>query len=198
MTGVQTCALPISSDPELSELGRRQAQALCERLGDQPFDGLFVTTLRRTQQTMAPLAARLGMSPVIVPELREVMLGDWEGRLQERASDDHELVAELFRVGRWDVIPGAESMDAFTQRVAAGMARLADGGLGARRVLAVVHGGVIAEACRRVTGSHPFAFLRPENCSITRLMRMRSGRWELICFNDAAHLEGVGMVPAGA
>jgi 2,3-bisphosphoglycerate-dependent phosphoglycerate mutase len=187
-----------ASDPDLSELGRRQAGALAERLGGHRFDELFVTTLRRTHQTMAPLAARLGMTPVVVPELREVMLGDWEGQLQEQVDGSHELVGELFRAGRWDVIPGAESMDAFTERVAAGLGQLADRGAGSRRVLAVVHGGVIAEACRQVTGSHPFAFLRADNGSITRLMRMPGGRWELICFNETAHLDAVAAVAASA
>jgi hypothetical protein len=51
-----------------------------------------------------------------------------------------------------------------------------------------------------VSESHPFAFLRAENCSITRLMRTLNGRWELNCFNDTAHLEEViaADVPAGA
>jgi 2,3-bisphosphoglycerate-dependent phosphoglycerate mutase len=189
-----------SSDPDLSELGRRQADAVARRLGGQRLDGLFVTTLRRTHQTVAPLAAALAMTPVVVPELREVGLGDWEGRLQERVAANDELIAKLFRAGRWDVIPGAESMDAFAERVAAGLALLADSGTDSRVVLAVVHGGVIAEACRQVTESHPFAFLRAENCSITRLMRTLNGRWELNCFNDTAHLNGViaAAPPAGA
>ena len=186
------------SDPDLSELGGRQAEAVADRLGDQRFGALFVTTLRRTHQTAAPLASRLGITPVVVPALREIQLGDWEGRLQDRVADNDALIADLFRVGRWDVIPGAESMDAFGERIAAGLRELADEGGGPRRVLAVVHGGVIAEACRQATGSHPFAFLRSENGSITRLMRTHRGRWELICFNDAAHLQGVTAVPAPA
>ena len=36
-------------------------------------------TPTRTVQTAAPLAARLDLEPVVVPELREVKLGDWEG-----------------------------------------------------------------------------------------------------------------------
>jgi hypothetical protein len=39
-----------------------------------------------------------------------------------------------------------------------------------------------------VTGSRKFAFLYAENGSLTRLMRLPSGRWNLIAFNDTAHL----------
>ena len=68
------------SDPDLTELGRRQAVALATRLRSVPARALFVTPLRRTQQTAAPLAAELGLEPRVEPDLREVYLGDWEGR----------------------------------------------------------------------------------------------------------------------
>ena len=40
-----------------------------------------MTTLRRTHETAAPLAARLGLTPIVEPDLREVHLGEWEGEL---------------------------------------------------------------------------------------------------------------------
>jgi 2,3-bisphosphoglycerate-dependent phosphoglycerate mutase len=61
-----------ASDPDLTELGRRQAAALATRLRDVPVRGLFVTPLRRTQQTAAPLAGELGLEPRVEPDLREV------------------------------------------------------------------------------------------------------------------------------
>src|SRR3954447_17880277 len=60
------------SDPPLSPEGERQAQAIAERLAGEEFAGLFVTTLKRTAQTAAPLARLTGLEPVVVPELREV------------------------------------------------------------------------------------------------------------------------------
>jgi probable phosphoglycerate mutase len=56
--------------------------------------------------------------------------------------------------------------------------------------LAIVHGGVISEVCRQVTGATPFAFLYAENGSLTRLMCLPSGKWTLLAFNDTAHLAG--------
>jgi probable phosphoglycerate mutase len=52
----------------------------------------------------------------------------------------------------------------------------------------VLHGGVITEVCRQVTGSRPFAFLEVDNTAITRLLRFADGRWRLRYFNETAHL----------
>lgn len=176
------------SDPELTDAGHRQAAAVSARLGGNHAAALFVSPLRRARQTAAPLAARLGREPVVVPELREVYLGAWEGQLHSRISRDDALTREVFAVERWDVIPGAEAMDSLSERVTVGINRLADDVGPDQVVFAVVHGGVIAEACRQVTGSRAFAFLYADNGSITRIMRLRSGRWALISFNDTAHL----------
>jgi 2,3-bisphosphoglycerate-dependent phosphoglycerate mutase len=191
------------SDPDLTELGRRQAVALAARLRAVPARGLFVTPLRRTQQTAAPLAAELGIEPCVEPDLREVYLGDWEGRLGHHAERET-IIREVFALGRWDAIPNAEPMEQFSQRVHDGLERIADAGSGGSggsgtggsggTVVAVVHGGVVAEACRQVTGSRPFAFLNTENGSITRLVRLAGGRWELHGFNDVAHLVGIAVL----
>jgi len=153
---------------------------------------VFVTPLRRTRQTAAPLARRLGRVPVVIPELREVHLGDWEGQLNARVARGDELSKKIFETERWDVIPNAESMDEFSDRVRRGMMQLVDAVGPDATVIAFVHGGVIAEACRQATGSQAFAFLYAENGSITRLVRMASERWALISFNDTAHLQDDG------
>jgi 2,3-bisphosphoglycerate-dependent phosphoglycerate mutase len=176
------------SDPGLTELGVRQADAIAHRLADTPAAGVFVTPLRRTRQTAEPLAQRIGRVPVVLPELREVFLGDWEGQLNHRVARDDSLTQKIFDAERWDVIPNAEPMEEFSDRIRAGMEHLVDAGGPDETVLAIVHGGVIAEACRQVTGSRAFAFLYADNGSITRVMRLRSRRWALISFNDTAHL----------
>jgi probable phosphoglycerate mutase len=55
--------------------------------------------------------------------------------------------------------------------------------------VAVVHAGVIAEACRQATGSRPFAFTSAENGSITRLIFGGDGRQIVHSFNETAHLD---------
>src|SRR5690606_32785120 len=56
-------------DPPLSELGRWQAEQVGERLKDEAITAIYVSTLVRTHQTAAPLAAHLGLEPVVEPDL---------------------------------------------------------------------------------------------------------------------------------
>jgi 2,3-bisphosphoglycerate-dependent phosphoglycerate mutase len=179
-------------DPPLAPEGELQARALAERLAGERLGGLFITPLQRTAQTAAPLAALTGLEPVVVPELREVYLGDWEGgELRIRAAHGDPIIRRAQAEERWDVIPNAESMEDFAERVAAGLAAVVEAtGPGAVAV-AFVHGGVIAELCRQATASRPFAFLHADNTSITRLVVLPDGRQLLRCFNDTAHLAAV-------
>ncbi|MBI5105558.1 MAG: histidine phosphatase family protein [Solirubrobacterales bacterium] len=184
------------ADPPLSDEGRRQAALVGERLSAERLDGVFVTPLQRTRQTAEPLVARNGHEPVVVPELREVRLGEWEGgEMRIRARQGDPMFLRIIQEERWDVIPGAEPMDEFGARVAAGLESIvAQAGAGAR-VAAFVHGGVIGEICRQVTRSRPFAFVHADNCSITSVVAFAEGHRLLRSFNDTSHL---GEAPAVA
>jgi probable phosphoglycerate mutase len=178
------------SDPPLSPEGREQAEAVGARLAAEPFAALFVTPLRRTAQTAAPLAARAGLEPTVLEDLREVHLGELEGgEFRSRGAQGDPLVRRVFTEQRWDVIPGAEPMHALARRARAGVAAIV-GAVGPGGVAAaVLHAGVIGELCRQATGSRPLAFVHVDNASISRLVVFSSGRWLLRTFNDTTHLE---------
>ena len=57
-------------DPPLDPVGVDQAERLAERLAGENIAAVYVTTLRRTVETAAPLAKRLGIVPSVEPELR--------------------------------------------------------------------------------------------------------------------------------
>jgi 2,3-bisphosphoglycerate-dependent phosphoglycerate mutase len=179
-------------DPPLAAEGERQAEALAERLAVEPLAGLFVTSLRRTALTAAPLAERVGLDPVVVPELREVHLGEWEGgEWRIRAATGDPLARRVLEQERWDLVPGGESPSSLAERVRTGVERVVSSVGPGALAAAVVHGGVIGEICRQATGSRPFAFVHSDNASITRLVVFGDGRWLLRSFNDTAHLVGV-------
>jgi 2,3-bisphosphoglycerate-dependent phosphoglycerate mutase len=178
------------ADPPLSDRGEAQARAVCARLAAHPPDALFVTTLQRTRQTAQPLIDATGLQPEVVADLREVRLGDWEGgALRIRAAEGDPLVAEIFAQQRWDVIPGAEPMDAFADRCRAGLVQVVERTGPGRRAAAVIHGGVIGELCRQATDAPRLAFVHAENTSISRIVVFGDGRWLLRGFNDTAHME---------
>jgi probable phosphoglycerate mutase len=179
-------------DPELDPRGREQAELVADRLGSARGDGavssIYVTNLRRTAQTAAPLAARLGIEPVVEADLREVYLGEWEaGRYRAKVLEGGPIVARLMEEQRWDVIPGAEPDEAFGARVRAGIERIASRHPD-QTVAVFTHGGVIGRALAEATGARPFAFSATDNCSINRLV-VADDRWLVRSYNDTAHLE---------
>jgi probable phosphoglycerate mutase len=179
------------ADPSLSEAGERQAQLVAAALAREPIEALFVTTLRRTAQTAAPYAGLSGLQPVVVPELREVHLGELDGGAFRIAVAHRDpLIGEVFARERWDVIPGAESAEELERRTRAGLDRILAGLEPGATVAAVLHGGVIGELCRQITGSRPFAFVHADNGSFTRIAVLPDGRRWVRSFNEGGHLRG--------
>jgi 2,3-bisphosphoglycerate-dependent phosphoglycerate mutase len=175
-------------DPPLSPQGAEQARRVCARLSHAGIDAIYVTTLRRTAQTAAPLAAKLGLEPRVEAGLREVYLGEWEGGvLRKMMAGGSPTGQRLLAEERWDVITGAEPAAEFAGRVRDAIERLAAGHQG-QRVAAFTHGGVIGEALAQASESRPFAFLGADNASISRLV-VSGDRWILRGFNDTAHLD---------
>ena len=178
-------------DPELAPEGRAQAALVADRLTStgEKITAIYVTTLRRTHETAAPLAERLGIEPQVEPDLREVFLGEWDGgEFRVRMAEGDPIAIQAVVEERWDVIPGGEPMEAFARRVRAGIDAVAAAAGTDVTVAAFVHGGVIGEVCRQATESRPFAFIHADNGSLTRLVILPGGRWLLRSFNDTAHL----------
>jgi len=175
-------------DPELSGSGLEQAELVADRLAFTRVDAIYVTSLRRTAQTAAPLAARLGLVPVVEPELAEVCLGSWEGGIyRQRISEGDPLASQIFEQERWDVIPGAETNESVRTRVTAAINRVADRNVGGR-VVCFAHGGTIGAVLAVATGSRPFAFIGSDNAAISTIV-VAGPRWLLRGFNDRSHLE---------
>jgi len=174
-------------DPPLDPVGERQAELLADRLAGERVDAVYATTLRRTHQTAAPLAQRLGLAVVEEPDLREVFLGDWEGgEFRVRAAAGDPIFRQIWEQERWDVIPNGESLEAFDERVWRGFQRIVAAHPD-QRVMAVAHGGVIGQLLHRVTGSRRFAFSGTDNASISEVVASPE-RIVLRRYNDVSHL----------
>jgi probable phosphoglycerate mutase len=184
-------------DPPLDPNGVAQAEAAAERLlrTGEPIDAIYVTTMQRTHQTAAPLAARLGITPVELADLREVHLGEWEGgEFRRRMAEGDPIGVRAAAEGRWDVIPGAESTEAFAERVRRGITTIAAAHPD-QVVAAFVHGGVIGQVVNLATGAGGFAFAGADNASISHVV-ITADRWVVRCFNDTSHLSPTFTVAA--
>ena len=174
-------------DPPLSTVGLEQAEVTGRRLAVEPIDALYATSMQRTQQTVAPLAARLGLDVAVEPDLREVHLGEWEGGLlRQHAAAGHPIYEQMHREERWDAIPGAETNAGFRERCMNALERIADRHPDSL-VLCTVHGGVIGVVLAHIAAARPFAMGGADNCSVSQIVRAE-GSWAIRRFNDSSHL----------
>jgi probable phosphoglycerate mutase len=136
------------------------------------------------------LAEALGLEVAVLPDLREVNLGELEGGAYRiKVAEGDPLVAEIAGAERWDVIPGAESPEQLSGRLRAAVAEIAATVPAGTTAVAFVHGAVIGDLCAQATGSRPFAFLNADNGSISSLVVHADGSWLLRSFNETRHLD---------
>lgn len=181
----------------LSRIGREQAQALATRLGAMPFDAIYSSPLERCQETAAPLAQRLGLTPIIVADLHEVSIG----KIRPLPTDDKNLAAisqalrerliDIVRIGAatgsWDSIEGSESSKAFRQRTVNALDEIANKHIG-QRILVFGHGGIINAYVAEVLGLDKEFFFPCGNTSIT-IVRVAGQHRVLYVLNDLAHIK---------
>ena len=83
-----------SEGVELDEKGLTQAAELVDRLDGLPIKALVRSPLLRCRLTLAPLAAALGLEPLVDDRLSEVDYGQWTGR----------QLGELVKEPLWSVV----------------------------------------------------------------------------------------------
>jgi probable phosphoglycerate mutase len=177
------------SNPALAEAGKAQAELVADGLRNEPISAIFVSTLRRTAETAAPLAAATGIEPVAISELREVFLGDFEGGVYRiKTAEGDPTIKQVFETEAWSAIPNAETFAEFGPRITAGVEEMVRQVGPNKAAVAVLHGAVIGQLCRQATDSRAFAFVHADNGSVSRLVVDPDGRWLLRSFNDISHI----------
>lgn len=183
----------------LSKLGRRQAEALRDRLattGELAADVLVASTLPRAIETAEMIAPALGIGDVEqVHELCELHPGEcdaitWEEYDQRYGVD---MKANPFT----PIAPGGESLAEFNVRVGRALVGLAERYEG-RCVVVACHGGVVMSSMVTFLGlpaQRPLIVELPvTNTSITEWEHPAGAgppQWRLLRYNDAAHLAGL-------
>jgi broad specificity phosphatase PhoE len=138
-----------SSDIELNELGRQQAQFLAQELTDVDLDAIYSSDLSRAQATAAAVAATHGLDVKLDPRLRERSFGSWEGLTREDIS----------------AFPKGSRDDEVRQRVLAAVEEIASTHAG-EQVLIVSHGGALNTLWHHALGVR---VERWANCAVYKL-----------------------------
>lgn len=108
-------------DAGLTHHGQQQASAAAREIAKGRVDAVYVSPLRRAQETAAPLAALLGRTPVVVPAFAEIGIEGATGLSQVEV--DHYFLEAMRRpLGEhWEGWPRGESFRDFHARVSAGL-----------------------------------------------------------------------------
>jgi probable phosphoglycerate mutase len=185
-------------DSPLTEIGRAQAQALAERLADDPIDRLISSDLGRARETAGFIAAATGLEMATDPRLRERHYGPFEGLTIPEIEADHPEAYARFRTDDPDfVLPGGESHRQHYERNVSFFEVYVRDHPGTTAVL-VAHGGVLDSVFRflaRLPLDQPRCYLVP-NSSLTVVKHGRfygSLRWVMETWGDVSHLKGIGV-----
>ena len=175
------------ADPILTEEGRRQSDLLADWLAHERIDHLMSSTLRRAQETAAPVGERLGLDVELVQGLSEF----------DADADSYIPIEELRRTrdprffalveGRWDELGSSVDPGAFSDLVFTTIEDVINRFPG-ERVTVVCHGGVINLYLGRILGVDRHLWFEPGYTSISRVAASRDGHRTVVSLNETAHL----------
>jgi probable phosphomutase (TIGR03848 family) len=164
-----------SDGVDLDDKGREQAQTVVTRIGDLPVKAIVRSPLLRCERTVEPLAAALGLQPVVEDRIIEVDYGSWTGR----------KIGELVKEPLWQVVqqqpsaavfPDGEGLAQVQARAVAAIRehdrRLTAEHGGDVLWVACTHGDVIKAVLADALGTHLDTFQRitadPASMSVIR------------------------------
>jgi broad specificity phosphatase PhoE len=138
----------------LTEEGRGQARALGRALAGAPLELAVHTEFRRTRETLELALADRGVPLLVVPELNDIRVGEYEG-----------APLDAYRAWAWAAPPGeegpggAESRAAVAARYAAGFRRVLE--RPERAALVVAHSLPLRYALDAAAGRDPARRVEP-------------------------------------
>ncbi len=172
------------ADPGLSQLGERQARRVAAWLAPETIDRIYVSPLKRAQQTASPLAESKNLKPDTETRIAEF---DAESNLyvplEELRRTDYEAWRTFMKTG----YPADVDVVGFCQGVVDGMEDIIASNRG-HNVAIVCHGGVINAWAAHVMGMDFKLFFAPDYTSVNRFLAAGSGERSLESLNETSHL----------
>ena len=178
-------------DPPLSEMGRRQAEAVGRHLSAETIDAVYSSHLHRARDTGAAIAGHHDADLVVREDLREIEvfrdLPDGGAPLDHFDRIVLAGVNERFmRERRWSVYPASERSGEFRDRVVTAIDGILASHVG-ERVVVACHGGVISAYLAVHLGLREDMFYRPFHASVHRVA-FGDGRRVIRTLNETHYL----------
>ncbi len=176
-------------DVPLSPRGESQSQTQAARLRGVPLTAVYTSDLIRARATGTIIGAPHGLVPTVVPALREMDMGRWDGlTAAEIAEREPEAFKEwMSRIGEFP-FPAGESVGDLIARVWPAFAAIAAEHRDCE-IAIVAHGGTNrAILCRALDVPFPrlLAFGQ-DYCALT-ILEATDGAWRLRVLNESPGL----------
>jgi len=176
-------------DVALDATGKDQARLLGEAFRNVRLDVVLCSDLERARETAKPLALATGAQLLEQPALRERSFGEWEGQSFDIIARRFQDAEDQQKIGWHEVRPpGGESFVDVWSRLDPVIEDLRT----SRRQTAIVtHGGTCAIIMAKlmmgnVETARSFRF---KNTGVSELIRRPEGQFQLLRYNDLAHLD---------
>ena len=170
--------------PGLTDLGWEQAHQVAAEYSDGGFDGVFASTMVRTQQTAEFLAQELHDPVDVLPGLREVEAGIYEGQPEIAGVAFYDVLEQWVRGDRAARIPGSIDGNEFDARFDDAVAAIY--ATGDHAPVAFSHGAAIALWTLMNTKNADPALLQTKPLNNTGYVVVRgnpSAGWTLVDWN---------------
>ncbi|MEX0446362.1 2,3-diphosphoglycerate-dependent phosphoglycerate mutase GpmB [Xenorhabdus sp. SGI246] len=182
------------SDSPLTEIGRRQALLVAQRVRSENITHVITSDLGRTRETAEIIAKACGCEVILEPRLREINMGILENRELSSLTQEEESWRKSLVDGTPNGrIPGGESMNEVCSRMRAALESCLDLPAGSRPLL-VSHGMALVSLIFSILGlpANSERRLRLRNCSISRVDYQDSpwlaSGWIVETAGDITHL----------
>lgn len=175
-------------DTPLSNDGLVQTTKTVASLSTVRFDAIFTSPLARARAIAEPVGANLGVAPVVMPELREIEFGNWEGHTWEEIAILYPATLATWELKSPESRPGSgESLADVHQRAERVRQMLESSS--ASLALVVAHGGfnrVFISVLLDLPLTSYETFAQPNAC--ISIFEAETVKWQAKIIDSVCHL----------
>jgi broad specificity phosphatase PhoE len=184
-------------DYSLTPKGELQARQTAEFFTGKDIHAIFTSPLKRSQETAGIIAGKLGLTPIIMENFREIDVGDLEGQPVTRELwECHDQVVASWLMGKPETrFPNGENYLEAWERMRVGVKQIFTGKQ-QYNVIVVGHGGLFTATIKELCPNMDFSLLltrENHNCSISEIqieVRDEDLYGELETWGSCTHLSG--------
>jgi len=177
-----------SRDTQLSIDGLAQTVKTVAFLSALRFDTIFTSPLARARAIAEPVGANLGIPPIVVPELREIDFGGWEGHTWNEIGVMYPPALAAWELKSPEARPGGGESLADVRRRAGKVRSIVESSSG-DLVLVVAHGGlnrVLMSVLLDLPLNSYSSFTQPNAC--ISVFEAETGKWQARVIDSTCHL----------